>query len=379
MARARSRVGSATRSATSGRSFAPGAGDHRASGPGPLDGVRRGARRGARVGGAARACGGRAPRLPVTGREDPAPAVRDGSRSRAASRSGSSARGCSIAWVCSTAGSTIAVTVVLGLTSIAALIGPGRPTLRALRGRQTAIFAGWAGGSTLLGAAPLCCSWSSTSATPGQLDPLVLLEPGAPDRRGGRYAGPFVRVGDVGQLPRRVPGFTPATTVFALAGGTGTLAAAHAVTVIAMLSAGLAIFLLVHALGGQLWGAAFRHDPVLRTRRVLVEAVVAAARVVGLRVRAAHPGPRARVPAHRPEAGAGRAGRDLRRAQPGPRHRLAVRLRDDRRRGPGGLPTLPAGGARPTPDAASRRSSGSSAAPSSRSSRSVPGRSRTSG
>ena len=186
---------------------------------------------------------------------------------------------------------------------------------------------------------------------PGQLDPLVLLEPGPPDRRGGRHAGPVVRVGDVGQLPRRVPGLHARDDGLRprrrhRVAGRGSCGHRHrdaqrrARRLPARARARRAAV-----------GRGVRDDPVLRARCVLVEAVVAAARVVGLRVRAAHPGPRARVPAYRPEAGAGPPRRDVRRAQPGPRHRLALRLRDDRRRGPRGLPTLAAGGGRPTPDA----------------------------
>ena len=53
------------------------------------------------------------------------------------------------------------------------------------------------------------------------------------------------------------PGFTPAVAVFALPGGTSTPAAAHVVEIIAMLSAGIAVFLLVRALGGSRFGGAF--------------------------------------------------------------------------------------------------------------------------
>jgi len=154
-------------------------------------------------------------------------------------------------------GPTIAFTLLLGIASIAALLGPGRSTLRALKGRPTAIFAGWAGGSILLGAAPLLHLVlgqrdSLVNSTPWYYWNLVRQTVAAGGTPSQSYEwGQWVTFLDA------YPGFTPATAVFALVGGTGSLAAAHAVTVISMLSAGLAMFLLVRALGGRLWGAAF--------------------------------------------------------------------------------------------------------------------------
>lgn len=156
-----------------------------------------------------------------------------------------------------TRGVTIGISVVLAIASIVALVGPGRSTLRALRQRQTAVFAGWAVGSTLVGAAPLLRLVfdqrdSLVNSTPWYYWNLVRQTVAAGGTPSRSYEwGMWVSFLDA------YPGFTPAVSVFALVGGTGTLAAAHAVTVIAMLSGGLAIFLLVRALGGELWGAAF--------------------------------------------------------------------------------------------------------------------------
>ena len=53
-----------------------------------------------------------------------------------------------------TRGATITVTIALAVVSVAATFAVGRPTIRALRTREAAAVAGWAGGSTLVGAAP---------------------------------------------------------------------------------------------------------------------------------------------------------------------------------------------------------------------------------
>ncbi len=160
-----------------------------------------------------------------------------------------------VGWL--TRGPAIAITVALALASLVALVGPGRPTLRALKTRSTLVFAGWAGGSTLVGAAPLLQLVfdqrdALVNSTPWYYWNLVRQTVAAGGTPARSYEwGRWVSFLDA------YPGFTPAVTVFALAGGTDSLAAAHVVTVVAMLSAGLAIFLLVRALGGQLWGAAF--------------------------------------------------------------------------------------------------------------------------
>jgi hypothetical protein len=156
-----------------------------------------------------------------------------------------------------TRGATITVTIVLAIASVAVTIAAGRPTLHALRTREAAAVAGWAGGSTLIGAGPL--AWIVV----GERDALINSTPwyywnlvrqtvaahGTPDwsYEWGRWVG-FLDA---------YPGFTTAATTLAIVSGTKTLAAAIVVTIIAMLAGGLAMFLLVRALGGGLAGAAF--------------------------------------------------------------------------------------------------------------------------
>jgi hypothetical protein len=155
-----------------------------------------------------------------------------------------------------TRGPAFAALVASGVASIVVAVGPGRPTLRALATRDTGVFAGWAFGSTLLGAAPLL------RIVVDQRDALIGSTPwyywslirqtvaagGSPSRswEWGRSL-PFLD---------DYPGFTPAVALLALPGKAATLAAAHLVEVMAMLGAGLAVFLLVRALGGSRWGAA---------------------------------------------------------------------------------------------------------------------------
>jgi hypothetical protein len=156
-----------------------------------------------------------------------------------------------------TRGATITVTIALTVASVAATVVVGRPTLRALRTREAAAVAGWAGGSTLVGAAPIM------GIVVGERDALINSTPwyywnqvrqtvaahGTPDwtYEWGRWVG-FLDA---------YPGFTTGATVLAVVSGTKTLAAAIVVTVIAMLAGGLALFLLVRMLGGGLAGAAF--------------------------------------------------------------------------------------------------------------------------
>jgi hypothetical protein len=156
-----------------------------------------------------------------------------------------------------TRGATIAVTIALAVASVAVTIGPGRSTLRSLRTRDAGALAGWAGGSTLVGAAPLM--WivvaerdAFINSTPWYYWNLIrqtAAAHGTPDwtYEWGRWVG-FLDA---------YPGFTTAATAVALVSGTKTFAAAVVVTVVAMLAAGLALFLLVRALGGGLVGAAF--------------------------------------------------------------------------------------------------------------------------
>jgi hypothetical protein len=156
-----------------------------------------------------------------------------------------------------TRGGTIVVTIALAVVSVAAAGAVGRPTLHALRTRATAATAAWAAGSTLVGAAPLM------RIVIGERDALISSTPwyywnqvrqtvaahGTPDwtYEWGRWVG----------FLDSYPGFTTGATVLAVVSGTETLAAAIVVMVIAMLAAGLALFLLVRALGGGLVGAAF--------------------------------------------------------------------------------------------------------------------------
>jgi hypothetical protein len=156
-----------------------------------------------------------------------------------------------------TRGATIAVTIALAVVSVVVTIAVGRPTLHALRTRETAAVAGWAGGSTLVGAAPLM--WivigerdALINSTPWYYWNLVrqtIAAHGTPDwsYEWGRWVG-FLDA---------YPGFTTAATTLAIVSGTDTLAAAIVATVIAMLAGGLALFFLVRALGGGVAGAAF--------------------------------------------------------------------------------------------------------------------------
>jgi hypothetical protein len=156
-----------------------------------------------------------------------------------------------------TRGATITVTIALAVASVAATIALGRPSLHALRTREAAEVAGWAGGSTLVGATPIM--WIVVA----QRDALINSTPwyywnqvrqtvaarGTPDwtYEWGRWVG-FLDA---------YPGFTTGASVLALVSGTKTLAAAIVVTVVAMLAGGFALFLLVRMLGGGLAGAAF--------------------------------------------------------------------------------------------------------------------------
>lgn len=156
-----------------------------------------------------------------------------------------------------TRGATIGVTIGLTVVSIAVLVGPGRATIRALRARPTAVFGAWAGASTLVGALPLL------HLVIGQRDALIGSTPwyywnqvlqtvaarGTPSRT---YEwGRWVTFLDA------YPGFTTGVSVLAVVAGTRSLAAAQVAAVVAILSAGLAMFLLVRALGGGNAGAAF--------------------------------------------------------------------------------------------------------------------------
>lgn len=153
-------------------------------------------------------------------------------------------------------GPVATVLLVLVFGSGIVLVGPGRPTLHALVRRDTAKFAGWALGSTLVGAAPLVRVVFDDRATligstPWYYWSLVrqtVASGGTPGRtwEWGRFL-PFLD---------DYPGFTPAIAVFAMHGKSTSLAAAHIVEVLAMLSSGLAVFLLVRALHGSRYGAA---------------------------------------------------------------------------------------------------------------------------
>lgn len=155
-----------------------------------------------------------------------------------------------------TQGPAAVVLIVLAVLSVIAIVFPGRETLRSLASRDSATFAGWAFGSTLLGAAPLLRIVverrdTLIGSTPWYYWSLIrqtVLAGGTPDRswEWGRRL-PFLD---------DYPGFTPAVALLALPGEAATLAAAHVVEIVAMIGAGLAAFLLVRALGGSRLGGA---------------------------------------------------------------------------------------------------------------------------
>lgn len=151
----------------------------------------------------------------------------------------------------------ITATLVLTVAAIAVLLGPGRPAVRALRTRRTAAFAAWAGGSTLLGALPLL------HLVIGQRDALVGSTP-------WYYWNQVLQTVAANGTPTQVyewgrnvdfldayPGFTTGVAALAQVAGTKSLAAAHVTSIVAILGAGLAMFLLVRALGASDAGAAF--------------------------------------------------------------------------------------------------------------------------
>jgi hypothetical protein len=155
-----------------------------------------------------------------------------------------------------TRGGSITMLATVAVASVVVLVGPGRATLRAVASRDSARFSGWAFGSTLLGAAPLL------KIVLDQRDALLGSTPW--------YYWSLIRQtitaggtpGSAWEWGRRLPflddypGFTPAVALLALPASSASLAAAHVAAAVAMLGAGLAVFLLVRALHGSRLGAA---------------------------------------------------------------------------------------------------------------------------
>ena len=153
-------------------------------------------------------------------------------------------------------GPVLVITLALAVAAIAALIGPGRPTLRALWTRSSAAFLGWGAGSTLLGGAALLRTIARrrdafTNPTPWYYWDLVRQTLGAH----GNPVHSFEWGKIVGFLDD-YPGFTAGTGVLAVLAGASTVAAAQVVTVTALFAAGAGVFLLTRALGGSRPGAA---------------------------------------------------------------------------------------------------------------------------
>ncbi len=145
---------------------------------------------------------------------------------------------------------------LLTVGSLVALVGPGRTGIAALWSRTGAAFAAWAGGSTIVGAAPLlrllaARTDSFINPTPWYYWDLVRQTVTAH----GDPAHSFEWGTRVAFL-NDYPGFTAGTGVLAVLRGTSTLAAAHLVQAIAILAGGLAMFLLVRAFGVSRPGAA---------------------------------------------------------------------------------------------------------------------------
>ena len=154
------------------------------------------------------------------------------------------------------AGPVVLATLALGIGSVVVLVGPGRGTVRELWSRAGLHFAAWAGGSMLLSALPLLrliadrrdAFTSSTSWYYWSLVRQTVAAHGNPTHSlewGTRV--PFLD---------DYPGFTAASGILGVVAGTSTLAAARVVMLVALLTAGLSVFLLVRALGGTQAGAA---------------------------------------------------------------------------------------------------------------------------